>query len=247
MADNKYFVMCGNGCKYEGMTKEQIFAAINSATGKTPDGVDNAFVTKIKELNGSSSLKFWVGTQAEYNALSKIDVNCLYIMTDDSYDETLATEVNDLIEQVNGIDNKVGDINRVLYESDDNEESTPENLTVEGLSKYNQVLVLFDVSAGWSTGTEESFTQSNISAICTKIFFTNATAMTGTAATMISLTSTVGGDKSEIANAVVSFSMIVDGDIITGVSSNVRGYGAKNGHFYVWETQVKITKIIGIC
>lgn len=79
-----YYVICDDDSKHEGLTKEQIFAAIAEATGATPQGVDAAFITQIKEQNGQSSLKFWVGTQAEYNAIENPATNCLYIITDDT-------------------------------------------------------------------------------------------------------------------------------------------------------------------
>jgi hypothetical protein len=43
---------------------------------------DAAFITKVKESNAGGMLSFWVGTQAQYNALASIDKNCLYIITD---------------------------------------------------------------------------------------------------------------------------------------------------------------------
>lgn len=95
MSDKKYYVMCGNNCKYEGMTKEQIMTAIESAisTGEIGD-VDTGFVTKIKEMNSGAGLSFWVGTQAEYNALDPKLNNCFYIITDD----TTADDINKAIE-----------------------------------------------------------------------------------------------------------------------------------------------------
>lgn len=50
MADIIYFVISSDDCKYESMTKEQIYAAIASATGNTPTGVDDGFISKIKVL-----------------------------------------------------------------------------------------------------------------------------------------------------------------------------------------------------
>lgn len=83
MADErKYYVLCGDNCKFESMTKEQIIAAIAEATGNTPTNIDDAFITKIKESNANNALKFWVGTQAEYNALESVEPNVFYIFTD---------------------------------------------------------------------------------------------------------------------------------------------------------------------
>lgn len=86
MADNKYFVLCKNNCKYEGMTKEQIIAAIAEATGATPTNIDDAFITKIKDQNKGGVIKVWRGTTAEYNAIAEKDTDTVYIKTDDSRD-----------------------------------------------------------------------------------------------------------------------------------------------------------------
>lgn len=70
MATPTVYVICDNNCKYEGMTKEQILAAITQAVNEgTISDIDTGFITSIKTVNGKP-LKFFVGTQAEYNALS---------------------------------------------------------------------------------------------------------------------------------------------------------------------------------
>ncbi len=67
------------------MTKEQILAAIAQAVGTGSVGdCDTGFITKIKELNNGNAVTFWAGTQAQYNAIETKDVNCLYIITDDT-------------------------------------------------------------------------------------------------------------------------------------------------------------------
>lgn len=82
--ERKYYVFCEDGCKFESMTKEQILAAITQAVeGGTIQDVDTGFVTKIKELNKNRELKTWVGTRAQYNAISVPDVNTVYIITDE--------------------------------------------------------------------------------------------------------------------------------------------------------------------
>lgn len=69
MADKIYYVFCSDDCKYEGMTREQIIAAIAEATGNVPTDIDSAFITKLKELNHNEALSFWMGTESEFNAL----------------------------------------------------------------------------------------------------------------------------------------------------------------------------------
>ena len=80
MAEKTYYVLCADDCKHEGMTKEQIVAAIAEATGSTPTGVDDAFITKIKEQNANAAMKIWVGTRAQYNALTEKDADTLYFI-----------------------------------------------------------------------------------------------------------------------------------------------------------------------
>lgn len=83
MSKITYFVRCSDDCLAEGMTKEQIFAAIAEATGNTPTGIDEAFITKVKESNANGEISFWIGTEAEYNALG-IDADVMYIRVDEN-------------------------------------------------------------------------------------------------------------------------------------------------------------------
>ena len=80
-----FYVLCDKNCKYESMTKEQILTAITQAIN---DGeitnVDTGFVTTIKEQNANTGIKFWVGTQAKFNALEEKPQNCLCLFTDDT-------------------------------------------------------------------------------------------------------------------------------------------------------------------
>ena len=95
MADGrKYYCMCDSNCKFETMTKEQILAAIAQAieTGVVGDP-DTGYVTKVQEGNRRDSITFWIGTQAEFNALQKQEKNCLYIKTDDTTVEEMQQKV----------------------------------------------------------------------------------------------------------------------------------------------------------
>lgn len=83
MSERNYWVLCDDNCRFPAMTKEQILAAIAEATGNAVSGVDDAFITKIREMNASANLKFWVGTMAQFNALEEKDGNTLYIFSDD--------------------------------------------------------------------------------------------------------------------------------------------------------------------
>ena len=92
MSDGKkYYCFCGSNCKYETMTKEQILAAIAQAaeTGLVYDP-DASVISKVKEANKGGSVTFWVGTQAEYNALAEKDAYCIPVITDSTKDAEIA-------------------------------------------------------------------------------------------------------------------------------------------------------------
>ncbi len=80
MSERRYFVICEDNCRFESLTREQIFAAIAEATGSTPTPVDEAFITKIKEQNANHSLKMWKGTEAQFNALEEKDADTIYFI-----------------------------------------------------------------------------------------------------------------------------------------------------------------------
>lgn len=78
---------------YEGMTKEDIYTAIEQATGGTIGDLDDGFITIWKEQNKGVGIKLWVGTTAEYNALDPKPDNVLYIKTDDTTAEDIADDI----------------------------------------------------------------------------------------------------------------------------------------------------------
>ena len=108
MATPTVYVICDQNCKYEGMTKEQILTAIAQAleTGEISD-VDTGFVTTIKTISGTP-LRFFVGTQSEYDALSEDDKKNLFaIISNDTTKEgllnSLATLQTDFTEFRDGV------------------------------------------------------------------------------------------------------------------------------------------------
>lgn len=90
MPTPKVYVICDQNCKFEGMTKEQILTAITQAVNNgTIGNLDTGFITTIKTITGTP-LKFFVGEQSEYEAL-----------TDDQKENLFAIITND--ETKNGI------------------------------------------------------------------------------------------------------------------------------------------------
>lgn len=109
MAERNYWVMCDNNCRFPAMTKEQILAAIAEATGATVADVDQAFITKIKEMNANASLKFWVGTTAEYNALTERENDVLYILSDDDTGES----IDALVLQIEALGKRIDEMSAI--------------------------------------------------------------------------------------------------------------------------------------
>lgn len=92
MSEKKYYCYCDSNCKYETMTKEQILAAIAQAVaGGNIFDTEAAIISKVKEMNAGGFVTFWVGKQAEYNALGSTDANCVYIITDNTWQSDVET------------------------------------------------------------------------------------------------------------------------------------------------------------
>lgn len=97
MPERLYYVISDDNCKFESMTKEQILAAITQAVeGHVITDVDTGFVQTVKEQHHGEGLKFWIGSTAEYNALTEKDQSTFYILTDDTILEELETEMASL-------------------------------------------------------------------------------------------------------------------------------------------------------
>ena len=90
-----YYVLTDDDCKYEAMTKEQTITAIEQAVenGVVSDP-DGAVISKIKEIRANGIAQIWLGTEAQFNALSpvpsvgytfvRVGANgIMYICTDD--------------------------------------------------------------------------------------------------------------------------------------------------------------------
>ena len=80
-----YSVIREDGVRVEGLTKEQVYELIQGTTGKVPAGVNEGFITKLREQRAQADVSIWVGSNAEYNALETKDDNVLYVVTDDPF------------------------------------------------------------------------------------------------------------------------------------------------------------------
>lgn len=104
----KVYVICDQNCKFEGMTKEQIYTAIIQAVNEgTISDIDVGFIQTIKTINGTP-LKFFVGTQYEYDILSAADKENLFaIITNDATRESILAAVESLQENVESLHARV--------------------------------------------------------------------------------------------------------------------------------------------
>lgn len=109
MANEKVYVLDDGENQREGMTKEQILAAIAEAisTGQVT-GDYSAFIEMIKEQNKGVGIKMWVGTQAELLALPEIEADTIYYVSDLSTLADLDNALAELKEQLTDGSFKVG-------------------------------------------------------------------------------------------------------------------------------------------
>lgn len=89
---------------FQTMTKEQILSAINQkiSSGSIVN-IDDAFITKIKEMNAGALVQLWIGTQAEFQALSEKQEDVLYILSDDP-------TVDDIEDSISSLEQSVSDV-----------------------------------------------------------------------------------------------------------------------------------------
>lgn len=118
MSERNYWVICDDGCKFPAMTKEQILTAIEQAVeeGAIRD-VDTGFVTTIKTINGTP-LKFFVGTQSEYDVLTDAEkANLFAVISNDTALASIKAAIMSLEYTVNGLTNGTQKVAEAIYAS----------------------------------------------------------------------------------------------------------------------------------
>lgn len=164
MSERKYYVLCENNCKFESMTKEQILTAIEQAisTGEIGD-CDTGFITRIKEQNNGAGLTFWVGTQAEYNALDPKVNNCFYIITDDTTTADIAREIETLKERLSPVEEKQNTMNAVLWTGQVEVGDIMDNIwhACNNIHKYNLFALKISNKANTVNGTLLAYKENN--------------------------------------------------------------------------------------
>lgn len=221
MSEINYYCIRGDKCLFPTMTKEQIVAAIAEATGNTPTSVGDAFISKLKEQNRGKAIKLWIGTQAEYNALTPEPDVC-YIFTDG--DEL--SDIEQLAENTATAvcNQKLSRFGKTLYynASAVNNLANDIVLTIDGLSDYNIIMVggYLCVRSG------DYFSGSHINTV-----------------------KTIG--SSTVLPAAQTYRFAVNGDVLTipKVADNDKNYSFtwnSDGSIDAQTTQIVFSTIIGI-
>lgn len=100
MSERNFYCIDEDNCKFPTMTKEQIYDLLDETieSGHLPtDYQSGGFVTHIKEKNRNTDLSFWVGTQAEYNALDPKPKNTFCIISDDTSRDEIVSRIDELM------------------------------------------------------------------------------------------------------------------------------------------------------
>lgn len=107
MAERTFYVVSKDDCLIEGMSKEQILTAIEQSLEQGyVSNPDSAVFSKIKEIRANETAQIWIGTEAEFNAISpaptigrsivRIGENgVMYICSDDSTLNDFSNHLND--------------------------------------------------------------------------------------------------------------------------------------------------------
>lgn len=246
MSERNYYVICDDNCRFESMTKEQILTAIAQAvsTGEIQN-VDTGFVTTLKEQNASVGLKFWVGSQAEYNALDPKPSNTFCIITDDTTSEDIDTAIQNMQDEIGGMQAQVSTLNnyvmmladrpepnKVLFDGEqipiDSGSGSP--LSVPGLADYSMIAVIVSFQQGII----------KLSGSASAILYKRRVNDTGTKTTMSYTGIGYTGALPDVNN-YISIRIDVDGNTISYMPISQYVEGQKQ------DTTVFLRKIIGIC
>ena len=107
MAESTFYVVNKDDCLTEGMSKEQILTAIEQSLEQGyVSNPDSAVFSKIKEIRANGTAQIWIGTEAQFNAISpaptigksvvRIGENgVMYICSDDSTLNDLSNHLSD--------------------------------------------------------------------------------------------------------------------------------------------------------
>ncbi len=78
---------------------EEANAAADNASAVRQEIEEGGFIESLKELNNGDKFTFWVGTKAEYEALTETIDNCFYLITDDTTTQKINAIADYIVEQ----------------------------------------------------------------------------------------------------------------------------------------------------
>lgn len=106
--EKQYYVLDIANCRYIGMTKEQIMTAITQAVNQGTIGdIDTGFVSKVLEKNGEQYAEFWIGTAAEYAALTTKEDYVFYKITDDTSADDIQQQFTEVYTEIEGLSDDI--------------------------------------------------------------------------------------------------------------------------------------------
>ena len=82
MSGRNVYGFCDNNCKFLVFTREEVLSLLQQAidNGSLLNiDADYAAIEKIRNTNGGGEVKFWVGTESEFNALDPLPTASLFI------------------------------------------------------------------------------------------------------------------------------------------------------------------------
>lgn len=129
-------------------------AAANNLVLTHNDFVSGGYVEALKELNAGDKFRFWVGTQAEYDALEKKPNDTLCLITDDATNGEIASAINEINEYMvtqNGINDN---FNTSIQEMQTDIKTLDEQLKeMEEMLNINQTLWTGNASVSKDVGS----------------------------------------------------------------------------------------------
>lgn len=108
MAEKKYYAAkdaYGNDIM---LTEKEALAVLKEALGSGEvQSIETGTVSSITETRSGVTLKFWVGTQAQYDALTTPEQNVFYIISDDSEYANLSASIAQNTQDISDLEVRV--------------------------------------------------------------------------------------------------------------------------------------------
>ena len=134
--------------------------ATNNANAVREEIEAGGYIESLKELNEGGKFSFWVGTQAEYDALGEKQGNTLHLITDDTTEADINAQISDL--QANEgkmtlIFDYTKNGNKALYEGDEINPLTTQTFPLYYISILNTSSTIIAGGVYWTDGTNTAW------------------------------------------------------------------------------------------